>query len=829
MVKNKNKLGVTKPISTAGPTESDLQRSLELEKFLVDSGLYESKEEAVQREEILSQINQVVKAWVKQLTRQKGYTDQMVEDANAVLFTFGSYRLGVHGPGADIDTLCVGPSYVNLEDFFILLHDSLSHMEEVTELQPIPDAHVPVMKFKYSGISIDLLYASVSLLVVPEDLDISDLSVLYNVDEQTVRSLNGCRVADQILRLVPNVEHFRTTLRCLKFWAKRRGVYSNVTGFLGGVNWALLVARVCQFYPNAVPSMLVSRFFRVYTQWRWPNPVMLCAIEEDDELLLPVWDPRKNPRDRTHHMPIITPAYPCMNSSYNVSTSTLRVMMEQFEKGNKICEEIELNKAHWSSLFEPYLFFETYKNYLQVDIIAADADDLLSWKGWVESRLRQLTLKIERDTVGMLQCHPYPHEYVDNSKQCSHTAFFMGLQRNQGVEVQEGQQFDIRGTVEEFRHSVIMYMFWKPGMDIFVSHVRRKQIPSYVFPEGYRRPRTSSRVTSHHQESERTRECSRNGSPSERRLKRKNDVEGGPSSSPLRRESVSPEIGSRSKGLDVCERPHKRASTSPKKQESVACELCLPERIHDDEMPQKCAFNSPQRQDSVSPIICSTSGTNQVFSVEGKMELSSGCTVDISTDGCTLGHLENEKVTEEFVQQGRIEDRTSIEPNEERTSGISCGSGVMCPASSSEDQGSGHAEKTARQLSEEKVEGEPCSSSSGSSANVNSEVSSSDISLESSVASGSCSTENSGVRHKRKNDSRQGYYVQGFVCGESNSEVVLLDDDGAINGSAVILQAGHAEELKPNVALGMVLKARGGVNAEPVQKPVIRLSLTSTA
>lgn len=33
--------------------------------------------------------------WVKQLTRLRGYTDQMAEDANAVIFTFGSYRLGV--------------------------------------------------------------------------------------------------------------------------------------------------------------------------------------------------------------------------------------------------------------------------------------------------------------------------------------------------------------------------------------------------------------------------------------------------------------------------------------------------------------------------------------------------------------------------------------------------------------------------------------------------------------------------------------------------------------------------------------------------------------
>lgn len=57
-------------------------------------------------------------------------------------------------------------------------------------------------------------------------------------------------------------------------------------------------------------------------------------------------------------------------------------------------QEIDLSKAQWSALFEPYLFFETYKNYLQVDIIAADADDLLAWKGWVESRFRQLTLKV---------------------------------------------------------------------------------------------------------------------------------------------------------------------------------------------------------------------------------------------------------------------------------------------------------------------------------------------------------------------------------------------------------------------------------------------------
>jgi poly(A) polymerase len=110
-----------------------------------------------------------------------------------------------------------------------------------------------------------------------------------------------------------------------------------VMGFLGGINWAILVGRICQLYPNASPSMLISRFFRVYSKWKWPNPVMLCHIEEG-YLGLPVWDPRRNYRDRGHQMPIITPAYPCMNSSYNVSVSTRYVMTQEFTRAFEICQ-----------------------------------------------------------------------------------------------------------------------------------------------------------------------------------------------------------------------------------------------------------------------------------------------------------------------------------------------------------------------------------------------------------------------------------------------------------------------------------------------------------
>ncbi|CAJ1936707.1 unnamed protein product [Sphenostylis stenocarpa] len=497
------RLGITEPISLGGPTDYDVLKTRELEKYLEDAGLYENQKESVSREEVLGRLDQIVKIWVKNISRAKGLNEQLVQEANAKIFTFGSYRLGdcvviwqaatVHGPGADIDTLCVGPRHASRdEDFFGELHKMLSEMPEVTELHPVPDAHVPVMRLKFNGVSIDLLYAKLSLWVIPEDLDISQESILQNADEQTVRSLNGCRVTDQVLRLVPNIQNFRTALRCMKFWAKRRGVYSNVTGFLGGINWALLAARICQLFPNALPNMLVSRFFRVYSQWHWPNPVMLCAIDKGS-LGLQVWDPRRYPKDRFHLMPIITPAYPCMNSSYNVSSSTLRIMMEEFQRGNEICEVMEANKADWGTLFEPYPFFEAYKNYLQIDISAENADDLRKWKGWVESRLRQLTLKIERHTYGRLQCHPHPGDFPDKSRPF-HCSYFMGLQRNLGVPVSGGEQFDIRLTVEEFKHSVNVYTLWKPRMDIHVSHVIRRNIPTFVFPGGVR-PSHPSKVT----------------------------------------------------------------------------------------------------------------------------------------------------------------------------------------------------------------------------------------------------------------------------------------------------------------------------------------------
>mmetsp|Transcript_3969 Transcript_3969/g.3330 ORF Transcript_3969/g.3330 Transcript_3969/m.3330 type:complete len:111 (-) Transcript_3969:43-375(-) len=65
-------------------------------------------------------------------------------------------------------------------------------------------------------------------------------------------------------------------------------------------------------FPNMQSVQLVRRFFMIFSRWNWDNPVTLCPIRQSNEIGLmsfKVWNPKQYASDRSHLMPIITPAF----------------------------------------------------------------------------------------------------------------------------------------------------------------------------------------------------------------------------------------------------------------------------------------------------------------------------------------------------------------------------------------------------------------------------------------------------------------------------------------------------------------------------------------
>ncbi|KAI6649319.1 Poly(A) polymerase type 3-like [Oopsacas minuta] len=432
-------LGVTSTLNIDKPTLEDLRATENMITAMQPHKVFDTPEGCSQRRKVLLELEKMAKEWIKEMTLLQGRSEEYAKEVGGKIFTFGSYRLGVHTQGADIDALLVAPRHISRDEVFTKFSDRLRSHDQIKHVKVIEDAYVPVIKMVFSGIEMDLTYARLALKAIPNTLDLQDTELLRNLDPRCIRSLNGCRVTDAILTLVPDVNHkeaFKCALRMIKLWAKNRGIYSNAMGYLGGVSWAILVARTCQLYPNASASTIVHKFFRVFTQWKWPQPIMLRGFEEN-VLNMQVWDARLNEQDAMHKMPIITPAYPEQNTTFNVRKSTLSVMQEEFDRASKICMLISLNRTNWEVLFEPVNFFSKYKHYIIVQLETDTEQDHLEWQGLLESMIRFLIENLEtiRKYIDVacvypspIRQDPLPSTGPDAVKPVFKSSYFVGLQ-----------------------------------------------------------------------------------------------------------------------------------------------------------------------------------------------------------------------------------------------------------------------------------------------------------------------------------------------------------------------------------------------------------------
>ncbi|KAF2430793.1 Poly(A) polymerase [Tothia fuscella] len=547
MATSEQKWGLTNPISVDLPTQDDVKQNEALIAELKSQNNFESAEATEHRVQILELFQQITEEFVKDIGRRKHLAPSVINGSGGKVSTFGSYRLGVFGPGSDIDTLIVAPKHVSRDDFFEVFPEILARMSkagDIQEITPVPEAHVPILKLEYAGISIDLIFVTLQLSNVPLNLDLKDNSLLRGLSEVDLRSVNGVRVTDEILELVPQVKSFRQALRAVKLWAQQRAIYSNITGFPGGVAWAMMVARVCQLYPFATGAVLVSKFFNIMESWRWPQPVQLKGYEKGP-LEVREWNPKVYPPDRKHIMPVITPAFPSMCATNNINHSTKSVIQKEMVRAKALTNDIFTKKVSWKKLFEKHTFFtEGYKYYLSVISGSKSKDGQQMWGGLVQSKLRHLVSGIADWDTGVDLAHPYVKgfervhrcateedvdavlhgsmkfvvgsETVEGQESAKHKAAVAGVvdvqPPDESRKVEEGvitmwtttyyvglelaaspvaatKKLDISQPVSQFREQCYTWTAYDPSMNSLCTvHVRSYDLPEDVFGPGEKRP-----------------------------------------------------------------------------------------------------------------------------------------------------------------------------------------------------------------------------------------------------------------------------------------------------------------------------------------------------
>lgn len=327
-----------------------------------------------------------------------------------------------------------------------------------------------------------MLFARLSTSKIPDDFNLLSDNILKDVDEETQRSFRGPRDADMILKLVPDIETFRTTLRCIKVWASKRAISTQKFGYLGGVSWAILVAQICQLYPNAAPNVLVHRFFKIYKDWPWRgdisqgkprNKIALTEIKQNSELKMKVWN---QSRDDLFSMSIITPSYPSMNSSHNISPSITKIITQEFRRGYEILEKNKDQIQALVLLFEDSDFFMQYTSYLEIETSAETEQEKIKWESFIESKIKKLIEKFHQISEDFV-IHPYPKNF---EKEKLTSCVYIGLKLPKQSS-QNQAEVNIVNPIEDFKKEISKWPSKTNGMkDPKASLLNQTQIPDFV-------------------------------------------------------------------------------------------------------------------------------------------------------------------------------------------------------------------------------------------------------------------------------------------------------------------------------------------------------------
>ena len=110
-------------------------------------------------------------------------------------------------------------------------------------------------------------------------------------------------------------------------------------------------------------------------------------------------------------MYVISPAFPQMNTTYNISDSQLKTIEHHLGEAFKAVRLIHMGELEWEDLFLSYPFFHDFDVFLEIEVLAKDEPTFYRWKGLIQARLRYLLLSFEAEIEEKVTFQLWPQEF----------------------------------------------------------------------------------------------------------------------------------------------------------------------------------------------------------------------------------------------------------------------------------------------------------------------------------------------------------------------------------------------------------------------------------
>ena len=110
------------------PEQASIQedRDRALQMVLQQHQCYDDEAGMNMRNQIISELDTLVKQWIRSEGLGKNMAWIQVEQVGGKVVSYGSYKLSVVDKDSDLDLLCVVPKHVSRDDFFSNLFDQLA-------------------------------------------------------------------------------------------------------------------------------------------------------------------------------------------------------------------------------------------------------------------------------------------------------------------------------------------------------------------------------------------------------------------------------------------------------------------------------------------------------------------------------------------------------------------------------------------------------------------------------------------------------------------------------------------------------------------------------